>query len=310
MVIYNINQHISRMLSQKKLSSATDFVYKRGDSTGMYQSIQSLICDGKTYELLRIIAFQHCNSQILLNKIKLTRKQYYLRILRLAETGLIRRRRSGEYYLTSFGRVIYKYTMGIENAVHNYWKLRALDSLETSYQLPIEERKKFIDNLIENSEIRDILIKNEWLYSSTNIGNRIETPRLVIEKQQLKKLSPKIMLVEDETDVLLTYKTTLNTEGYDVEAFTNPYEALKNFIAKKHPYYDLIIIDIGIPGINGLQLYQKFKSIDHLVKILFITALDAAPEIVSILPDVRLSDVIRKPVDQERLINVVKMAIA
>jgi len=183
--------------------------------------------------------------------------------------------------------------------------------LETSDQLPIEERKKLMGDLIENSEIRDILIKNEWLYSSTNIGNRIQTPRVVIEKQQQqqKKLSPKIMLVEDETDVLLTYKSILNTEGYDVEAFTSPYEALKNFLTKNHPYYDLIIIDIG-SGINGLQLYQKFKSIDDLVKILFITALDAAAEIVSILPDVRLSDIIRKPVEQERFVNVVTTTLA
>jgi len=301
------------MLSQKKkLSSATDFVYQkeRGDFTGMYQRIQSLISDGKTHELLRIIAFQRCNSQILLDKIKLTRKQYYSRILRLAETGLIRRNK-GEYYLTSLGKVVCKYMMGIENAVHNYWKLKAVDTLETSDQLPIEERKKLMGDLIENSEIRDILIKNEWLYSSTNIGNRIQTPRVVIEKQQQqqKKLSPKIMLVEDETDVLLTYKSILNTEGYDVEAFTSPYEALKNFLTKNHPYYDLIIIDIG-SGINGLQLYQKFKSIDDLVKILFITALDAAAEIVSILPDVRLSDIIRKPVEQERFVNVVTTTLA
>ncbi|MFL6317740.1 MAG: hypothetical protein ACJ73C_13540, partial [Nitrososphaeraceae archaeon] len=89
---------------------------------------------------------------------KMTRKQYYSRMSRLMRTGLIKRR-NGRHTLTAFGKVIYDTQITIENAINNYWKLKAIDSLEMSNDLPAEERKKLIDNLIENNGIREILAK-------------------------------------------------------------------------------------------------------------------------------------------------------
>jgi len=54
-------------------------------------------------------------------------------------------------------------------------------------------------------------------------------------------------------------------------------------------YYNLVITDIRMPGLNGIQLYQILKALSADVKILFISALDAAQEIVSALPAVRPS---------------------
>jgi hypothetical protein len=73
-------------------------------------------------------------------------------------TGLIKRK-NGRHTLTAFGKVIYDTQITIENAINNYWKLKAIDSLEMSNDLPVEERKKLIDNLIENNGIREILAK-------------------------------------------------------------------------------------------------------------------------------------------------------
>jgi hypothetical protein len=77
---------------------------------------------------------------------------------RLMKAGLVKRK-SGKHTLTAFGRVIYDTQVTIENAISNYWKLKAIDSLEMSDDLPIEERKKLIDNLIENNGIREILAR-------------------------------------------------------------------------------------------------------------------------------------------------------
>jgi DNA-binding response OmpR family regulator len=117
------------------------------------------------------------------------------------------------------------------------------------------------------------------------------------------------MLVEDEPDTLLTYKTFLAAEGYDVETFTDPYEALNQFIKMNQHYYDLVITDIRMPGMNGLQLYQKLNAIDNSVKILFVSARDAAEELISILVDVSSTDVIKKPINKEDFINTVKKAL-
>jgi hypothetical protein len=74
------------------------------------------------------------------------------------KAGLIKRK-NGKHNLTAFGRVIYDTQITIENAINNYWKLKAIDSLEMSDDLPVEERKKLIDNLIENNGIREILAR-------------------------------------------------------------------------------------------------------------------------------------------------------
>jgi CheY-like chemotaxis protein len=65
-----------------------------------------------------------------------------------------------------------------------------------------------------------------------------------------------------------------------------------------------------MPGVNGLQLYSRMKAIDPEIKIIFLSALDAAEELLSILPGVRNKDTfIRKPVDLRMFINTVKTAL-
>jgi CheY-like chemotaxis protein len=275
------------------------------------KDIQNLICDGKTLDLLRNIGVQSYN------KTKLTRRQYYSRVAKLTKAGLIRSNK-GEYFLTSLGKVIYKYTMVIERALDNHWKLKALDSLVALDCVPIEECKKLIDKFFRDDyEIKEIILaESEWRYSSsstTKIENKTETSTaaaMVIEKQQQRQLQKehplKIMLVEDEADVLLTYKKFLDSESYNVDAFTNPYDALQSFIEKNGRYYDLLVLDIRMPGINGLQLYRQLKAIDKSVKILFISALDAAEEAVSVLGDVDSSNIVRKPISKEDFVKKVK----
>jgi predicted transcriptional regulator len=113
--------------------------------------------DNRSLELFRTIALTRTDSDTLISKTKLTCKQYYSRMSRLMNAGLIKRKQ-GKYTLTAFGKVIYDIAIvTLENAVSNYWKLKAIDSLEMSKALPAEERKKIIDSLIDNQVIKDIL---------------------------------------------------------------------------------------------------------------------------------------------------------
>jgi DNA-binding HxlR family transcriptional regulator len=116
------------------------------------------ISDEESLELFRSIGANGSDTESLRNKIKITRKQYYSRMSRLMKVGLIKRK-NGKHTLTAFGKVIYETQITIQNAINSYWKLKAVDSLETSNDLPLEERKKLIDNLIENINIREILGK-------------------------------------------------------------------------------------------------------------------------------------------------------
>ena len=98
-------------------------------------------------------------SETIREGLKLTRKQYYSRISRLQKTGLVKRQK-GRYFLTAFGKVIYDSQRLLGTAIKNYWKLRAIDSLGfDENEVPKEERKKIIDELLGNQQLKDILLK-------------------------------------------------------------------------------------------------------------------------------------------------------
>ena len=84
---------------------------------------------------------------------------------------------------------------------------------------------------------------------------------------QVKK---RILIVDDERDVGDSINIVLQEYGFDADIFIDPLEALKNF---KPNFYDLVILDIKMPEINGFELYDKLKSKDAKIKTLFLTAL-------------------------------------
>jgi two-component system response regulator ChvI len=136
------------------------------------------------------------------------------------------------------------------------------------------------------------------------------------QQPQQKKCSPitsaapaTIMLVDDEPDILLTYNTYLASAGYNVGTFTDPREALTHFGRIDPNTYNLVLMDLRMPNLNGIQLYYRLKAINPNIKILFVSALDAAQEMISILPGIGFDDVIRKPVDIEHFLFKVKAAL-
>lgn len=128
-------------------------------------------------------------------------------------------------------------------------------------------------------------------------------------ENQQHKHSANIMLVDDEEDVLVTYRSFLDDEDYKIESFTDSETALKHFAETNVHNYDLIILDIRMPGLNGLQLYCKLKAMNIAIKVLFVSALDAIDEILSVLPDVKPKDIIRKPVQKEYFVSAIKRAL-
>jgi predicted transcriptional regulator len=119
-------------------------------------SVLASISDNPSLELFRLIAVTNGTSETLRTKINLTRKQYYSRLSRMTKAGIVKRK-NGRHSLTAFGKVVYDAQTTIEKAVNSYWKLKAIDSLEMSEDLPNEERLKLIDNLLDSKDIKEIL---------------------------------------------------------------------------------------------------------------------------------------------------------
>ena len=141
------------------------------------------------------------------------------------------------------------------------------------------------------SKIKDILAKQQLL--QLQLQNN--------QQKQQQRYSTNIMIVDDEPDILFTYESFLSAEGYTVEAFTDPQEALKHLVQLPNPssYYKLVLLDIRMPRLNGLQLFNMIKTLSPDTKIMFCSALDIAEELVSILPDIKYDHIIKKPVERE-----------
>jgi DNA-binding NtrC family response regulator len=120
--------------------------------------------------------------------------------------------------------------------------------------------------------------------------------------------SNRIMVVEDELDVLLTYEVLLAEQGFKVFAFSDPRLALQEFAKNPHGF-DLVISDIRMNSMNGIQLYNTLKSIAPDVKIILVSALDAASELSSAIPGFRKENFIAKPVDQTKLTRTINAVL-
>lgn len=111
----------------------------------------------------------------------------------------------------------------------------------------------------------------------------------------------RILMVDDDTDVNTTLRTVLEANGFNVDSYEDPLLALSNF---KIRFYDLVILDIKMPEMNGFSLYREIKRLDKTVKVCFLTAGEmyygAYDDIFSSLDAKCL---IRKPIENGKLIE-------
>jgi DNA-binding response OmpR family regulator len=79
----------------------------------------------------------------------------------------------------------------------------------------------------------------------------------------------RIMVVDDEYDLTLFYRISLEYYGFEVEIYNDPKKALSSF---EPDYYDLIILDIKMPNMDGFELYKEIKEKDPNARACFLTA--------------------------------------
>ncbi len=116
----------------------------------------------------------------------------------------------------------------------------------------------------------------------------------------------RILLVDDEPDIAIAFKIGLEDNGFKVDMFNNPEEASLNF---KCSLYDLLLLDVKMPKMNGIEFYYRMKEIDKKVKICFITASEIyyfkqiTEEIITVLG---IKCLFRKPIKLEDLVNGIR----
>lgn len=117
----------------------------------------------------------------------------------------------------------------------------------------------------------------------------------------------RIAVVDDEPDITTVLKKGLEHHGFAVDAFNDPQAALASFMPGS---YDLMIIDIRMPKINGFDLYRELRKKDDGVKVCFLTAFEIYyEEFKKMFPTIDVRSFIRKPVSISSLVTQVNTII-
>jgi DNA-binding response OmpR family regulator len=117
-----------------------------------------------------------------------------------------------------------------------------------------------------------------------------------------------ILLVDDEHDITFAFRIGLEDNGFAVDTFNDPQEALSNF---KAGLYDLLLIDVKMPKMNGFELYREIEKIDDKPKVCFITAFEVYyKSLRELFPTMRIDCYIKKPIAPDELAERIKSELA
>jgi CheY-like chemotaxis protein len=147
-------------------------------------------------------------------------------------------------------------------------------------------------------------------HSSTN-GNSLQKSQS-ITSERLSSFTKRILIVDDDPDIIFTFKKGLEAENgkssnkvfFKVNSYNNPLSALSEF---KPDLYDLILIDINMPQMDGIELSSKISELDANVKICLVTAGEANVEVLrELYPTRGIGCFIKKPVTIDQLVRRVQ----
>jgi CheY-like chemotaxis protein len=118
-----------------------------------------------------------------------------------------------------------------------------------------------------------------------------------------------LVVVDDDVDIVQVLKLGLLRNGFSVDAFTNPEEALQNFKSNADSYC-LVLSDIRMPGLSGIQLTKRIKAINPNVKLVLMTAFEIKDyEFSKVFPSTNVDGFIQKPIGIRELTSRISSII-
>lgn len=125
------------------------------------------------------------------------------------------------------------------------------------------------------------------------------------------KARQRILIIDDEADIGESIRATLEGK-YLVEVFTDPLKAVADFEAEK---YDLFLVDYLMPGLDGLQVYEKLKDIDPNANVCIMTAfeLSSSESLRNSMQKLKFpheTHIIKKPFDRKEIFDKIERILA
>ena len=182
-----------------------------------------------------------------------------------------------------------------------------------SKEFEISEIKLSLDGSSKNITSYYTIMDNRKILVADKRGETLkhQAPSNEIKRpSQIENKQYHILLIDDDEDILYTYRSLLKKEGYQVHSYSNPIEALENLAKKNSHNYDLVVMDIRMPEVSGIKLFYRFKAIDPYLNILFVTALDLVGEFVEALPEIKMTEIVRKPLSGEQFVSIIKKKLS
>jgi DNA-binding response OmpR family regulator len=145
---------------------------------------------------------------------------------------------------------------------------------------------------------------NKFEYTSLNNSTDSQKETVNMTTIEEKRLSKVVLIVDDDPDMTSIFSLGLQDEGFEVYTYNDPLEVLSQF---RPNFYDLLLVDISMPKMNGIDLSRQLLELDPNVKICFITAGEANIEVLrELYPTRGIGCFIRKPVTIDQLVRRVK----
>ncbi len=115
----------------------------------------------------------------------------------------------------------------------------------------------------------------------------------------------KLLIVDDDSDIVQVLKMGLVKNGFSVEAFTNPQEALQSFKSDAESYC-LVLSDVRMPALSGIQLSKKVKEANPNVKVVLMTAFEIRDnEFSKVFPSTQIDGFVQKPIGIKDLTDMI-----
>jgi CheY-like chemotaxis protein len=171
-------------------------------------------------------------------------------------------------------------------------------------------------NVISSSSFHyDELITKLQLQAIMECEQSIQKWHLKIQEEALgnQKRSRRILIVDDEPDICMTFQIVLEDAGYECKSYTDSVKALQEF---RPNYYDLILLDIQMRMLNGFELCKKIRELDNTPHVIFITASEEyyeksrSQDYRELVNNDSNISYIQTPIGNKELVQIVNMTIA